>query len=168
MAEAARNSRRPMFQRSADADTLIRLMEKATVGQMFTYEAMNRAIGRAGKVRPACLSTALHHLGKAHGLGFQTVKGEGVRRASDAELVDEAHSGVPRKMKAVTRWAGRRLALVTPESLDADHLPKYHATGTLGAILRQAALPGVAKRIHAQVMDSGKPLPLAIALKLIE
>lgn len=163
----AATARRPMFARSADADTLIAMLEKAAVGQTITYEAMNRALGRPGKERPSALQTAINHSLKAR-VVFLTIQGEGIRRATDSEVVSEVRSRMPRRVQSVTRWAGRRLGAVNPDALDSDNLAGFNLGVTLGGMLRQAVTPATVKKLTLAVQDATKPLPLALALKKIE
>lgn len=157
----------PMFQRSADADCLIALMQDASVGRTYTYEAMNAALGRKGKKRPSALGTALNHLRKHREIVFLTVTGEGVRRAADAEIVEEVRARMPRRIRGVTKWAGSRLGVVKYDSLDSAHRVGFNLAATLGGAVAAATAPAAVKRLAAAVEDATKALPLAETLKQI-
>lgn len=161
-------TRRPMFQRSADADTLIRLMENSAVGKIYTYVELCQAIGKPGTKRPSCLQTALNFLHAKHGMVFLAIKGQGIKRASDSEIVQDVRAHLPRRVKSAVKWAGKRLAVVEVKSLDVERRLDYNTAGTFAAIFRQATTVGTTKKIEQSSKEADKPLPLAIALKCVE
>jgi len=99
------------FQPSADARLLVQHMQKAHVGQVFSYEDLSNVISRGVDGSSTALRTALRRLLRDHDMVFACIKGEGVKRLNDAEIVAEggtvadairrkANRSVERQMKA--------------------------------------------------------------------
>lgn len=147
-------------QKSIDAQIIERHLETAEVGQLVTYAELSELIGRdvQGKGR-YLLETAKRALLR-RGIVFETVRGEGIKRASDIEIVDHRQQDFDR----IKRTAGRalnKLACVNQDSLNNEAKIKFNATASHLGVLRQLTSRKAIEAVEQQTRESKQQLPLA-------
>ena len=105
----------------AETELLIKHLETATIGQVFTYQEMNAICKEDVQIRTTILSTARRTLLKPpHRMVFGTIPGIGIKRLSDEEIPDVAEDAVKRS-KGIARRGLKKLncadiTKMTPES----------------------------------------------------
>lgn len=155
-----------IHEKSADTKILESLLAEAKIGDMVTYEAMSKAIGR--DVREHALSslrTARRGLEKEKRIVFGVEKNVGLKRLQDSEIVATAEAS----RKHLQRTAKRsltRLAAVEFEKLNEDDR-RRHVTysAQMGAVAMFAAKSSTNK-IESKVNGSSRDLPIGETLKL--
>lgn len=101
------NPPRTIGQLSAETAALIKFLEKAEVGQIITYQAMQEACKADVQANPGHLVTARRTLLKNR-IAFGTIIGIGIKRLDDGEMPDEART----KQDRARRIAKKGLAIL--------------------------------------------------------
>jgi hypothetical protein len=105
----------------AETELLIKHLQSATIGQVFTYQEMNTVCKEDVQIRNTILSTARRTLLRPpHRMVFGTLTGIGIKRLSDEEIPDVAEDAVKRS-KGIARRGLKKLncadmAKMTPEA----------------------------------------------------
>lgn len=104
---------------SVEAQDLAKLLEKAEVGQVFTYSEMNDAAKADVQQRNTILQTARRMSMRSKRIVFGTLHGVGIKRLDDDEIPDEAASHVKRARriarKGTTKLECADLTKMRPE-----------------------------------------------------
>lgn len=158
---------RPAFQMSADARLLYQHIKSANVGDVLTYKVLSGVISRDVNGGTAALRTAMRRCQNDHEIVFAAVRGEGIKRLSDVEIVDEAAATTAAVRRKANRGAGR-LMLVN----DFDALPERQKQQHMAraSILASVAHLTGEKQIDRFIESSGagsatKELPIAETLR---
>jgi len=124
-----------IHEKSADTKILESVLAETTVGDLVTYEALSKAIGRDVRVFALpSLRSARHGLLKSKNMVFGCEANVGYRRLDDSQIVDSAEQDRV-KMKRAANRSIKKLSVV-----DFDRLPpekkKQHtvASAQMGAI----------------------------------
>jgi hypothetical protein len=105
----------------AETELLIKHLQTAEIGQVFTYQEMTSVAKDDVQLRNTILQTARRTLMKPpHSMVFGTIKDVGVKRLSDEEIPDEGASAVKRS-RNIARSGFKKLgcadvANMTPET----------------------------------------------------
>lgn len=155
--------------RSASTWAAVRLLAAAQVGEVVTYEALTKVIGRDAQHAGA------HHVRSArfvvkreHAMVFACVVNVGVKRLPDDEKIAEAR-GRLRRSASQAREGLRSLACVDDFSALTPEMKIQHNTtaAQLGAI-RAMATSKTAKRLEAKIGDQLQRLSPGETLKLMD
>lgn len=168
MTDSPKTNGRPTIpQKSVDAQILENHLAAFEVGQVATYEELSNLIGRdvQGRYR-YLLNTARRSLVQ-RGIVFETVRNEGIKRASDAEIIDHRQGDV-RRIGRLTGRALRKLACVRQDKLNNDEKIRLHATASHLGVLRQCSSKRAAKAIEAKTRESQQQLPIGKTLDLFK
>lgn len=153
---------------SLETQQIFRRLETCAVGEVVTYEELNRVIG--GDVtqnKRYALETAKRQLRRDKNMVFETVRKLGVKRLPDSEIVQNAKSDTQR-IHRISRRGLQKLNCVEAESLSAQELVQYNArVGHLGALF-QATKLSQAKRIETAVEVMHGRLQLGQTLDLFK
>lgn len=94
---------------SIEAQELAKFLERAEIGQVFTYSELNEAAKCDVQIRNTVLQTAKRQMMKPpFRMVFGTIMGVGIKRLSDNEIPDEGSSAV----KRASRIARKGLAKI--------------------------------------------------------
>jgi hypothetical protein len=154
---------RAIFEVSADARTLAHVLSTAPVGSVIEYSALNRAISRdvQGDARSA-LESARKIVLTEHSIVFDAVRGVGLKRLSDAEIID-----LPAKARAHIRRTARKTvkALVCVEygGLSRENQVRHNTAISMMGVISEVAAEKSAKRLAGVVESAGTQLPAAKA-----
>ncbi|TGQ95380.1 hypothetical protein EN851_07610 [Mesorhizobium sp. M8A.F.Ca.ET.208.01.1.1] len=156
---------KPIFQMSADARLLLGRLEKASVGELLAYDELSAVISRpvGGAFGP--LRTALRRMLRDHDAVFACVTGKGVKRLSDAEIVDEGVQAMDKVRRRAQRSVERQMK-ADFSKLDRERQARFSAqVSVMGTIAFMARGSSVEKLAKATTPDR-KELPVAETLKL--
>lgn len=153
------------------ADTLIleEVLAKATPGQEFTYAQLGAIIG-VQDIRAEQHRTKLHAARKRlarRGLHFLTIHGQGWRRMTDAEFLDEDARAM-RHERRVNNRAQQRLLAADPEKLAPSERAELFARMSFRGVVEMMHRPAALKRIEERTKEVKASLPTAEMLKLFE
>lgn len=155
----------PVFQMSADARLLLARLEKASVGELITYEELSATISRpvGGAFGP--LRTALRRMLRDHDAVFACVSGKGVKRLSDPEIIDEGVQAIDMIRRRAQRSMERQMK-ADFSKLDRERQARFSAqVSVMGTIAFMAKASNVAK-LAKEATPERKELPVAETLRM--
>lgn len=105
----------------AETELLIKFLQGAEIGQVFTYAQMNEAAKDDVQARNTILNTARRTLLRTpHRMVFGTITGIGIKRLSDEEIPDEGANVVKRSHRLAKRGIRKMdcadIGKMTPET----------------------------------------------------
>lgn len=156
---------RTIFEMSIDSQTILKRLSEAEIGEVISYSDMNKLIGRSVQAEAHyCLQTAMRNM-LSDGKVFAVVRGEGVRRLADAEIVGVGEYALAH-MRRTARRAGRKLLAVE----DFDALPneikiRHNAIASVLGAIEHFSHPLRVKRIEGKVAQAQARLPLKKTLE---
>ena len=125
------NPDRPNFRTLAETELLVKFLQSAEVGQVFTYQEMNAACKDDVQARNTILQTARRTLAKPpHRMVFGTVTGIGIKRLSDEEIPDVGADAVKRS-RNIAKSGLRKMACATMANMTPETRFKAIATTTI-------------------------------------
>lgn len=154
------------FEKSADTKILESALAEAKVGDLITYEALSRAIGRdVRQFALPSLRSARHGLLKSKNMVFGVETGVGYRRLDDSQIVDSTESD-RQKMKRAANRSIKKLGVVNFDKLPPEKKKQHTvAAAQMGAIAMFSS-KSTTKRIAANVDASKATLAIGETLSM--
>lgn len=159
---------KPMFVRSNDARVIEDLLATTKVGDLITYESLDKALGR--DCREFCrgaLQGARRRLLRERGFVFDVLMDVGLKRLADGEVV-QAASRDGLKIRKASRRASEKLATVDRNAISDKERLSLDIQQARFAVLEMVASPKGAKAIESQVTQSQTTLAMAQALEALK
>lgn len=154
----------PDFRLSSDSKALAQALLNIEVGETLAYSELTAVIGRNVQgVGADALHTARAVLERdPYRMVFATLRGVGVRRLDDAEIVDTSDKA-REHVRRHTRRATRKLECVKYDALSHEMQTKHNAAMSIFGVLREMASDKGLAKIKQEIADSGSELPAAKA-----
>lgn len=153
--------KQPEFKLSTDSAALALRLTEVAVGDIVRYDDLSKAIGRDVRSSAAgALESARRVAQRDSRAVFASVRGEGLRRLTDAEIVDLSDSGRDRIRRQAKRTA-KKLVCVDYDALPAEKKVKHNAALSMMGALASIATDTAQKRLEKQIAETGKQLPAA-------
>ncbi len=156
---------------SIDVKTIHARLAKLGVGETVTYDELSKLIGRevrTGGSAAWVLSRARHKCLYEDGIVISSVMKVGVKRLSDAEIVDTGQDIVSRIHNMTVTGMRRLSAIKSYDALTGDRKVKFNAytsiCGTLGHFTKSKQVEAVSKAAE----KSGGQLPLQRMLEAFQ
>lgn len=154
-----------MFELSADARFLRQELQKLKPGEEITYGRLSQIVGKEVRGSFPALQSARRGLVK-DGFIFSPVRGEGIRRLTDNEVVDAASGDITR-MRRHARRAGLRLSTVEVDKLTPEKQVAFTAKASIiGAVSALTTEKAIAK-VEKVSGGRAEELPIAQTLKAL-
>lgn len=155
----------PIFQMSADARLLLARLEKASVGEVITYEDLSATISRPVDGAYGPLRTALRRMLRDKDAVFGCVVGKGFKRLSDAEIIDEGVQAMDQIRRRAQKSVERQMKADFTK-LDRERQARFSAqVSVMGTIAFMSKASNVAKIAEGTTPDR-KELPIAETLRM--
>ena len=155
-----------IFSKANDTKVLEHLLRECDVGEIVTYEAMSKALGR--DVRKFCwgnLSTARKAIEKELQCVFQAIANEGIRREDDEGKLKVAEGRIKRATNAARRTV-ETLSRVDYQKLPDDKKVEHDALSTQAAVVYQFGKHATRKKILSKVKEASQQLSIGETLKM--
>jgi hypothetical protein len=155
------NDKTPIFQRSADAELLIKYLRSIATGSLVRYDVLSSVIQRdVQREANSVLRTATKALVNEHRIFYLTVRGEGIKRVTH----EEANALIPvASRKRISRQACRtkkKLTKIDYGGLTPAGKKSWNLEMTLLSFHQAIDKPSSVSRIGARVSESGSMLSL--------
>mgnify|MGYP001166929967 CR=1 FL=1 len=153
-------------QLSIDSKLIAECLMQVEIGQLVTYEVLSEVIRQdaTNDHGRGCIATARRMLQRDHQMVFAAVRGVGLKRLSDAEIVQTGSHSVHRVRSAARRGAKMLTAVSDFDALaPADKLRHNAHLSVLGAIEAMTST-GAVKKVESKV-TAASPLPIAATLE---
>lgn len=154
---------RASFEVSADARTLSHILSSAAVGDVVSYDSMTKAVARdvRSDARGA-LESARRIVLKERSMVFDAVRGVGLKRLTDAEIVE-----LPARARAHIRRTARKtvkaLVCVQYAELTKEAQVKHNTAISMMGVIGELAAEKSTLRLQSKVEAAGVELPAAKA-----
>ena len=154
------------FEKSADTKILESALSEAKVGDLITYEALSRAIGRdVRQFALPSLRSARHGLLKSKNMVFGVETGVGYRRLDDSQIVDSTEAD-RQKLKRAANRSIRKLGVVNFDNLPPEKKKQHTvAAAQMGAIAMFSS-KSTTKKIASNVNESKATLAIGETLSM--
>lgn len=154
------------FEPSADRSILVLMFEKASMGDVITYVAMSKELGRDVRTFAfGALRSAKHYVQRENRIVFATIAKVGIQRIDDCEIVTSMESDRRKMAKASTRSLSKLGCAdynkLTPEK-KREHTTAAAQVGAIAMFSKQATT----KKISAAVTDGMNQLAIGDTLKM--
>jgi hypothetical protein len=152
------------FEMSADARLLRQRLASMKTGDFVTYADLSSEIAKDVSGATAALHTARRSLLNNEGFVFAVVRGEGLKRLGDEEIVSASDQDVNRIRRTAKKGA-RKLASVTDYASMTNGAQLRHTTrlSVMTAVAHMASSNGIAK-VEASANGRAKELPISETL----
>jgi hypothetical protein len=149
-------SKRPVFKPSAETEKVINHMRQTQVGEVITWQTLHALASTANRQKlTGCLTTARKHLLNEDKAVFAAVRGVGLKRLDNVEVVQQEGTTAIKVRRAVSK-SMRRLSTVDPEGLDNGSKLQYRATSAALGAIHLCVKPSTLGKVKQLVIDNGK------------
>lgn len=150
---------------SIEASLLVDAFKGMPAGHQIGYAELSAMIGRDIQHNFGYLSTARRILHREHGMLIETVKGVGVRVATESGKLAASRRDMQASRRAIRR-AASKLEITEYEALTEDEKREFNARSSLIGGLSLLAAPAAMKRVEKEL--TGSALPSAATLELFK
>ena len=156
------DTKQPDFRLSSDSAAIIEAIKGVSVGETITYSAMSTLIGRDITKFRGALETARRSIQRDMRMVFDVVRGVGMIRLTDSEIVDLSDKARAHARRHARRTA-KKLVCVDYAALSKEKQTKHNAALSMFGILSELTTSASQKRLEAKVEVVGTQLPSARA-----
>ncbi|MFN3891955.1 MAG: hypothetical protein ACK4MV_16290 [Beijerinckiaceae bacterium] len=152
------------FEMSADARLLRQRLALVKIGEVISYDDLGKEISKHVSGAFPALHTARRSLLNNDGYVFAVIRGEGLKRLSDEEIVSASDQDVNRIRRTAKRGA-RKLASVADYSSLSNAAQLRHTTrlSVMTAVAHMASSKGIEK-LEEPAKGRAKELPISETL----
>lgn len=148
---------------SADAVTLARAMREIKVGEVVTYQQLSQTIARnVTREAQAALHTARGIVQREDRMVFDAVRGVGLKRLNDEEIVDLSDKARDH-IRRTSRRTAKKLTCVDYDGMSRDKQVKHNTALSMLGVFMAMATEKSTRRLSEQVQIAGTDLPVAKA-----
>ncbi len=155
----------PTFTMSSDARLLMSHLRTAKVGDEFTYASMSELLKRKVSGGFGPLQTALRRLLKDEDLVFGSIRGVGIKRLGDGEIVDEGATAMQRIRRA-SRRSFERVNKASFDKLTGEQQKKFTAHVSVMATISHMSTVKQVQQIENKIAQGTRELPLNETLRM--
>ena len=142
----------------AEALALYEVLKGAEVGHLIRYETLNDVAGRDVQyLAIGSLNTARRMCQRDHMMVFGVVRGVGLRRLSNAQIVESSASDIS-KIERVAKRGIKRLTCADYSSLTDEQRPVFNARVAVLGTLAQHAKPSQLTQIEKTYANEARPV----------
>lgn len=158
---------RPAFRQSLETQTLVKLLSDETHDDTFTYDEISKAIGGDIADHPGSLASARRVVQREKQIVFETVRGVGIKRASDSDIVNGRAKDLA-GIRGIARRGLKKIACIKNyDSLPGDVKQRHNVYASGLALLHHATTQSAQAKIEQKVVQSKLKLPVADAIAAI-
>ena len=155
-------TKQPEFRLSSDSAAIVEAIKGVAVGETITYSTMSKLIGRDITKFRGALETARRSIQRDLRMVFDVVRGVGMIRLTDSEIVDLSDKARDHARRHARRTA-KKLVCVDYMALTKEKQTKHNAALSMFGILSELTTSASQKRLEAKVEIVGTRLPSARA-----
>lgn len=147
---------------ASDVSQIKAMLGAAKPGDLISYAAMSRAIGRDIQERRHVIMAAMKQLQRERRMVFAAVPNEGYKRLNDGEIVATG-ADVLSRIRRQSRRGARKLACVNFEQLTPEQQLTQNTRMTVLVLVSEATSANAIARVEKAVKDHNAALPAAKA-----
>jgi hypothetical protein len=150
---------------SIDTKLLVDRLAKVQPGETITNEQLSEVIGRDVRNGAySCLYSARAIVQRDHQVVFGTVRGVGLKRLGNTEIVNSGRGDLDRVRRTMRR-AAKKMTAVDYDALPNSERIMHNAYLSTFSALAHATKGSSVKKVASQVEQSKEQLPLAATLE---
>ena len=156
---------------SVDARLLHQRLTQAKVGDVITWDDLGQIIGRSvhpGEGGYSALATARNRVQVDDGYIFDAIAKVGLKRLSDAEIVNTGQYAIDRVRRAARKGTRRLLSVKDFDALPNDLKVKHNAYASLLGAVAQISQSSKVTQLESHVQNARAALPLAKTLEVFK
>lgn len=158
---------RTIPQLSIDTKTIQDRLAKCAVGDTVSYEELTALVGRDVQQQArGNLMSAMRRL-VPDGKVFATIRGEGVKRLSDVEIVGVGPATMNRMRRAANRARAKLAQVDDFEALPRDAKITHNLSMSVLGVLHHMTKASTVRQLEARIDQAQKALPLAKTLEAL-
>lgn len=154
----------PMFQMSADARLLYQRLTKVGVGEEISYDVLASEISRPVSGATTALQTAVRNARKNDDMVFAAIRGVGLKRLEDAEIIASATQGTVSIRRRARKEAEKLTKIrdygALPQAKQIEHTARLSIFGAIAEMANEKSV----KKIEAIAGNRAGELPIAQTL----
>jgi hypothetical protein len=152
----------PDFKLSSDTIAIARALETLAIGESISYNQLTGIIGRDITQFRNALESARHTVLRDKQMVFDTLRGVGLIRLNDSEIVDLSDKAREQSRKLAKRIA-KKLVCVNYNSLSKEKQVKHNTALSMFGVIAELSSSSSVKRLEQKIEEHGGSLPLAKA-----
>lgn len=163
-----------LFTIRIDTKLLVNRLAEVPPGETISYAELGSVIKQVANYMQApmagygSLCSARRIALRDHGQVFRTVAREGLRRLTDAEIVQEVPDETRKMIRRRVDRAGREIIAVAYDQLDNSQKVKHNASLSVLGAIGLALIPAKVKQIEAACEKSHQQLSLTQTLEIFQ
>jgi hypothetical protein len=147
---------RPVFKPSQETERVINALKAVDIGGLATWSSLKALAGTASDQKfKGCIITARKHLLNEDKAVFAAIRGIGLKRLDNIEVVQQEGTTAIKVRRAVSKSL-RRLSTVDPENLDSGSKTQYRATSAALGAIGLCVKPSTLGKVRQLAIDNGK------------
>jgi len=154
-------------ERSYETQLLVNRLLKVPEGASISYNDLSTVIGEPVDGSTTKLGSARRVIQSESQIIFETIRGEGLRRADAFGVVRAAGAGVE-KIRRESRRRLKILACTQIDKLDTEGKAQFNMTASHLGILGEICKPRAAKQLRIAVEAAQERLPVGKAIEAIQ
>ena len=157
-----RDSKLSIAELSVDTIAITHTLEKVGVGDSIKYSDLNKAIGRdVQKDARSNMDSARRILQRDHKMIFSPIRGVGLLRLNDGDIVSVAASGVERQRRASRRTL-KVLDCAKYDVLDRKAQTEYNTTLSVRGVLSHVTSNKSVAKVRDRLSNNSLVEPVAV------
>lgn len=158
---------KPQITASIDAQMIYERLEKATVGEIVGYEELTALIGTDVQLKGrGYMETARRMAMRDKGMVFGPVRGVGLKRLADTEIVRSGQAYISKIRRHARRGMKVLVSVQDFAALPNDLKVRHNATASMLGAVAQFSGSTAQKRIEGAVEQAGNKISYAKTLEL--
>lgn len=154
----------PLFEMSADARLLRQKLAKVGVGEEISYADLSKEVSRDVTGCFAALHSARRSLLNSDQIVFEAIRGIGLRRLSDAEIVDASERDITKVRRAAKRGAKKLLSVGDFSALSNEKQLQHTTRLSVMTMVAHAASDKGIEKVEKAAAGRSNELPIAETL----
>ena len=156
---------KPLFQQSFETQAAIACLEDVAVGGLVKYLVLSEAMGVVAQAGgQASIRSARRYLERESDMVFGVIRGVGLKRLNDIEIIGTGAEGLAKSRRAARR-AGRRMTCVVFEKLARPDQIRQQAYRSLFNAMDALGKATSVRKLEATVTKTQRVLPLNATLE---
>lgn len=148
---------KPLFKLSVDTQTIIKIIQDASVGDLIPYHTLSEAINKdVTKDGYGAMKSARDKVLKEKSIVFGTVKGVGIKRLNDDEIVETSDSFI-KQSRRKARKGLKTISCSNYEELDADSRNKHNMNASLLGFISKVTDVNSRNKIASLTLSKAEP-----------
>ena len=155
-------NQQPNFKLSSDTIAIARALEVVAIGESISYDDLTELIGRDIMQFRGALDSARHAVQRDKQMVFDSVRGVGLVRLNDSDIVDLSDKAREQSRRLAKRIA-KKLVCVKYDSLSREKQIKHNTALSMFGVIAELSTSSSVKRLEQRIEADGGSLPLAKA-----